>query len=59
VILRNGTLTVDFNHRLQNVGGACAATAIRESVTRTMKALPSVQRVIITAAGSEKLALQP
>lgn len=59
VILRNGTVTVDFDERLQNVGGACAATAIRESVTRTLRALPSVQRVVITAGGSEKLALQP
>lgn len=58
-ILRNGTLTVDFDERLQNVGGACAATAIRESVTRTMKLLPPVKNVVITAGGSEKLALQP
>jgi hypothetical protein len=59
VNLREGTLTVDFNERLQNVGGACAATAIRESVTRTLRQLPAVQRVVITAGGSEKLALQP
>lgn len=59
VILRDGTITVDFNERLQNVGGACAATAIRESVTRTLKALPTVKRVVITAGGSEPLALQP
>jgi hypothetical protein len=59
VILRNGVVTVDFNERLRNVGGACAATAIRESVTRTLKQLPSVKRVVITAGGSESLALQP
>lgn len=58
-ILRNGILTVDFDERLQNVGGACAATAIRQSVTRTMNLLPSVKDVVITAGGSEKLALQP
>jgi hypothetical protein len=52
-------LTVDFNERLRNVGGSCAATAIRRSVTRTLQRLPAVKRVVITAAGSEKLALQP
>jgi hypothetical protein len=58
-ILRDGVLTVDFNERLQNVGGACAARAIRESVTRTLLRLPAVRSVVITAAGSEPLALQP
>ena len=59
VILRDGTLTVDFNERLQNVGGACAATAIRASVTQTLQRLPTVRQVVITAFGSERLALQP
>jgi len=59
VVLRNGELTVDFNERLQNVGGSCAALAIRESVTRTLTQLPTVKRVVITAAGSRDLALQP
>ncbi|MEX2153865.1 MAG: Gmad2 immunoglobulin-like domain-containing protein [Gemmatimonadaceae bacterium] len=59
VVLRDGVLTVDFNERLQNVGGSCAATAIRQSVTHTLQRLPAVKRVVITAAGSEKLALQP
>jgi Immunoglobulin-like domain of bacterial spore germination/Sporulation and spore germination len=59
VNLRGGTFTVDFNDRLQNVGGACAATAIRESVTRTLTQLPSVKKVVITAGGREDLALQP
>jgi hypothetical protein len=59
VVLRNGVLTVDFNDRLQNVGGSCAASAIRQSVTRTLERLPAVKRVVISAAGSEKLALQP
>lgn len=58
-ILRDGTLTVDFNERLRNIGGSCAASAIRGSVTETMMRLPSVERVVITAEGSEKLALQP
>ena len=57
--LRDGVLTVDFNERLQNVGGSCTATAIRESVTRTLRTLKNVQRVVITAGGSETLALQP
>lgn len=59
VRMRNGEVTVDFNDRLQNVGGSCAALAIRESVVRTMKELPTVERVIITAGGSTELALQP
>ena len=59
VSLRDEIATVDFNERLQNVGGACAASAIRESVTRTLMALPAVKRVVITAGGSEALALQP
>ena len=59
VVLRDGALTVDLNERLRNVGGSCAATAIRNSVTRTLSQLPTVKRVIITAGGSEKLALQP
>ena len=59
VVLRDGALTVDFNERLRNVGGSCAATAIRHSVTRTLSQLPTVKRVIITAGGSDKLALQP
>lgn len=59
VNLRDGVLTVDFNERLQNVGGSCAAQMIRASVTETLEQLPTVKRVVITAAGSEKLALQP
>ena len=59
VVLRDGVLTVDFSERLQIVGGACAAQAIRASVEATMRALPAVQRVNITAGGSERLALQP
>jgi hypothetical protein len=59
VILRNGVLTVDFNERLQNVGGSCRAQMIRASTTRTMLTLPAVKKVVITAGGSEPLALQP
>lgn len=59
VNLKGGLLTVDFNERLQNVGGACAAQMIRASVTETLNALPTVNSVRITAGGSEKLALQP
>lgn len=59
VNLRNGVLTVDFNERLQNVGGSCAAQAIRASVTETVRRVPGVQRVVITAGGSADLALQP
>ena len=59
VNLRDGALTVDFNERLRNVGGACQAQMIGQSVTRTLQTLPSVKRVVITAGGSEALALQP
>ena len=59
VILRDGTLTVDFNERLQNVGGSCAAQMIRKTVEQTLSRLPSVHRVVMTAAGSQSLALQP
>ena len=59
VNLRDGVLTVDFNERLRNVGGACRAGMIRRSVTETLSALPSVRKVVITAGGSEELALQP
>lgn len=59
VILRNGVLTVDFNERLQNVGGSCRAQMIRTTVTETMSRLPTVKKVLITAGGNEKLALQP
>ena len=59
MILRDGTLTVDFNERLQNVGGSCRAQMIRAAVTETLSRLPSVKKVVITAGGSETLALQP
>jgi hypothetical protein len=59
VNLRDGTLTVDFNERLRNVGGSCQAQMIRASVTETLGALPTVKKVVITAGGSEALALQP
>ncbi|MEX2180010.1 MAG: Gmad2 immunoglobulin-like domain-containing protein [Gemmatimonadaceae bacterium] len=59
VRLRDGELTVDFNERLQNVGGSCAAQAIRASVTHTLERLPAVRRVVISAGGSRDLALQP
>lgn len=59
VNLKNGVVTVDFNERLQNVGGSCAAQMIRQSVTQTLRQLPSVREVVIKAGGSERLALQP
>jgi hypothetical protein len=59
VILRGGEITVDFNERLQNVGGACAAQGIRAAVTQTLTRLPAVTSVIITAGGSRDQALQP
>jgi hypothetical protein len=58
VTIRDGVLTVDFNARLQNVGGACTGRALREAITKTLT-LPGVRQVVITAAGSRDLALQP
>ncbi|HEV7920563.1 MAG TPA: GerMN domain-containing protein [Thermoanaerobaculia bacterium] len=51
VKIADGVLTIDFNERLQNVGGACAAQAIRNSVEATLKRVPGVRRVVITAGG--------
>lgn len=59
VQLRDGVLTVDFTERLQNVGGSCQAQMIRAAVTQTLQRLPAVQKAVITAGGSEALALQP
>jgi hypothetical protein len=59
VRMSGSTVTVDFNERLQNVGGSCAAQAIRAAVEKTLLQLPTVKRVVITAGGSEGLALQP
>lgn len=59
VNLRDGVLTVDFNERLRNVGGSCRAQMIRDAVTRTLQTIPAVKKVVITAGGSEALALQP
>ena len=59
VNLRGGTLTIDFNERLSNVGGSCRAQAIRASVEATLKAIDGVERVVITAMGNEDQALQP
>lgn len=59
VNLKDGVVTVDFNEQLRNVGGACRVSAIRAGVEKTLKTLPGVERVEITAAGSRELALQP
>jgi hypothetical protein len=59
VSLRGGVLTADFNEAMQNVGGSCRVQAIRAAIERTMKEIPGVDRVVITAMGDEKLALQP
>lgn len=59
VALRGDELHVDFNERLRNVGGSCAAQAIRDTVTRTLLQLPNVKRVRISAQGSVEQALQP
>lgn len=59
VNLRDDVITVDFNERLRNVGGACRAQMIRESVMKTLQTLPIVRKGVITAGGSEELALQP
>jgi spore germination protein GerM len=57
--LAGGTVTVDFNERLRNVGGSCRALGIRAAVEQTLLAIDGIDRVVITADGSEPLALQP
>jgi hypothetical protein len=57
--LAGGTVTVDFNERLRNVGGSCRAQGIRAAVEQTMLSIDGIDRVVITADGSERLALQP
>jgi hypothetical protein len=57
--LRNGVVTVDFNERMQNVGGSCRAQAVRASLERSLGALDGVRSVVITAMGSREMALQP
>lgn len=57
--LAGGTVTVDFNERLRNVGGSCRAQGIRAAVEQTMLGIDGIDRVVITADGSESLALQP
>ena len=59
VNLRDGVLTVDFNERMQNVGGSCRVQAIRASLERTLHTLPNVKKVVVTANGNHDLALQP
>ncbi len=59
IAIRDGVATVDFSEELRNVGGSCRAQAIRASVERSLSAVPGITRVVITAGGSEKLALQP
>lgn len=59
VNLKGGTLTVDFNQAMQNVGGSCRVLSIRASIEATMKAIPGIERAVITAMGDEKTALQP
>ena len=59
VTIRDGAAIVDFNERLQNVGGACRAQAIRASLEQTLTRLPGVKRVIVRANGNEQAAVQP
>lgn len=59
ISINDGVATVDFSEELQNVGGSCRAQAIRASVEKSLQAVAGIKRVVITAGGSEKLALQP
>ncbi|HEY0593542.1 MAG TPA: GerMN domain-containing protein, partial [Thermoanaerobaculia bacterium] len=59
VNLKNGILTADFNDAMQNVGGSCRVQSIRAAIERTMREIPGVERVVITAMGDEATALQP
>ncbi|HEU5162767.1 MAG TPA: GerMN domain-containing protein [Thermoanaerobaculia bacterium] len=59
VNLAKGTLTVDFNDAMGNVGGSCRVQAIRAAIEKTMTSIAGIERVVITAMGDEKTALQP
>ena len=59
IAVDGSTVTVDFSAAMQNVGGSCRVQAIRAAIERTLEELPNVDRVRITAGGSEELALQP
>jgi spore germination protein GerM len=55
----DSVVTVDFSEPMQHVGGACTSRALRDAITRTLTHLPGVKSVVITAAGSRDLALNP
>lgn len=59
VTMDGSTAVVDFSAGMSNVGGSCRAQAIRASIETTLRALPTVTRVRILAAGDEATALQP
>lgn len=59
VVIDGSTVTVDFSPEMQNVGGSCRVQAIRASLEKTLTQLPNIDKVRITAGGSEELALQP
>jgi hypothetical protein len=53
VKIDGAVLTIDFNDQLRNADGACSAQAIRNSVESTLKRVPGVTRVVITAGAKE------
>lgn len=59
VSMDGSTAVVDFSSGMSNVGGSCRAQAVRASIETTLRALPTVTRVRILAAGDEGTALQP
>lgn len=59
VSMDGSTAVVDFSSGMSNVGGSCRALAVRASIETTLRALPTVTRVRILAAGDEATALQP
>ncbi len=59
VTLKDGVLTADFNDAMQNVGGSCRVQSIRAAIEKTLRAIPGIERVVITAMGDEATALQP
>lgn len=59
VSVDGSTAVADFGSGMSNVGGSCRAQAVRASIETTLRALPTVKRVRILAAGDEATALQP
>jgi Sporulation and spore germination len=51
--------TVDFSGELNQIGGSCRVSLIREQINQTLKQFPTIKNVVISVNGDAKTALQP